>query len=69
MDVLDVYGFYYQRDRKDPSLGPMSFDYSAEDMCTGQYYYFDEGTRNTGGENTTIENSVQNPLSVSFTGV
>lgn len=49
----------------------MSFDYSAEDMCTGQYYYFDEGTRNTGGvsQNTTIENSVQNPLSVSFTGV
>lgn len=65
-DVLDTYGFYYQWGRKDPSPGPMSYDYSTVDMRTVQYYYLDEGTRNTVevSQDATIENSVQNPLSL-----
>ena len=65
-DVLDTYGFYYQWGRKDPSPGPMSYDYAVMDMQTSAYYYLDQGTKNTVdvSQDATLENSVHNPLAL-----
>lgn len=65
-DVLDTYGLYYQWGRKDPSPGPMSWDYNIYDMRTTPYLTID-GTRNDVGEvymtgdAPTIKDGVRNP--------
>lgn len=65
-NVLDTYGLYYQWGRKDPSPGPMSWNYNIYDMRTTPYLTID-GTRNDvgevymSGEAPTIEDGVRNP--------
>ena len=65
-EALASYGLYYQWGRKDPSPGPMSYNYNIFDMRTSTYYTVD-GMRNDVGEvymagaAPKIENSVQNP--------
>ena len=65
-DVLDTYGLYYQWGRKDPTMGPMAWDYNIYDMRTASYHTI-EGTRNDvaevymPGAAPTIEDGVRNP--------
>ena len=40
-EALKTYGLYYQWGRKDPSPGPMSYNYNFIDMRTATYYAFD----------------------------
>ena len=61
------YGFYYQWGRKDPSPGPMTWNYDITDMRTIKYYTMDGPREDVAevymiGAAPTIENSVRNPL-------
>jgi hypothetical protein len=40
-EALKTYGLYYQWGRKDPSPGPMAYNYNFIDMRTATYYAFD----------------------------
>lgn len=66
-NVLGSYGLYYQWGRKDPSSGPMTYDYDITDMRTSAYYTMD-GVRTDVAEvymvgaAPTIEHSVRNPM-------
>ena len=61
------YGLYYQWGRKDPSPGPMYWNYDITDMRTIKYYTMDGPQNDVSevymiGAAPTIENSVRNPL-------
>lgn len=66
-NLLSSYGLYYQWGRKDPTAGPMRFDYDISDMRTNKYYTMD-GPRNENSEvymigaAPTIEHSIQSPI-------
>lgn len=65
-DALDTYGLYYQWGRKDPSMGPQSYNYSVEDLITKPYYDYSSRER-TAAEVTqfakpTVRDGVENPM-------
>lgn len=64
---LASYGLYYQWGRKDPSPGPLSYDYDIIDMRTYDYYTMDGVRTDVAevymiGEAPTIQDAVRNPL-------
>ena len=67
--LLSCYGLYYQWGRKDPTCGPMQWNYDITDMRTNKYYTMD-GPRYENAEvymigaAPTIEHSVQNPIAI-----
>jgi hypothetical protein len=65
-EALKTYGLYYQWGRKDPSPGPMSYNYSFIDMRTATYYAFDAVRNDVSlvtmvGNAPTIADGVANP--------
>lgn len=65
-EALKTYGLYYQWGRKDPSPGPMSYNYSFIDMRTATYYAFDAVRDDVSlvtmvGRAPTISDGVANP--------
>lgn len=65
-DVIDTYGLYYQWGRKDPTMGPMTWNYNIFDMRTAEYHTID-GERNDvsevymSGAAPSIIDGVRNP--------
>lgn len=65
-DILDTYGLYYQWGRKDPTMGPMTWNYNIFDMRTAEYHTID-GERNDvsevymSGAAPSIIDGVRNP--------
>lgn len=65
-DALDTYGLYYQWGRKDPSMGPESYNYGLVDLITKPYYDYSSRER-TAAEvaqfpRPTLQNGVENPM-------
>lgn len=65
-EALKTYGLYYQWGRKDPSPGPMSYNYDIIDMRTATYYAFDAVRNDVSlvtmvGNAPTIADGVANP--------
>ena len=65
-DALATYGLYYQWGRKDPSMGPPTYNYSPINLNTASYYDFSSDEK-TAAEVTqfaqpTLRNSVENPM-------
>lgn len=64
--VIDTYGLYYQWGRKDPTMGPMTWNYNIFDMRTAEYHTID-GERNDvsevymSGAAPSIIDGVRNP--------
>ena len=65
-NALATYGLYYQWGRKDPSMGPPSFNYSPINLNTAPYYdsYSDEKTAAEVVQfaQPTLQNGVENPM-------
>lgn len=65
-DALDTYGLYYQWGRKDPSMGPPSYNYSITDLITAPYWDYSSRER-TAAEVTqfarpTTRDGVEHPM-------
>lgn len=64
--ALETYGLYYQWGRKDPSMGPNSFDYSRVDLTTKPYYDYSSRERNAAEivqfPKPTKRDGVENPM-------
>ena len=65
-NALDTYGLYYQWGRKDPSMGPPSYNYSPINLNTATYYDFSSDAK-TAAEvvqfaQPTLKNGVENPM-------
>ncbi len=65
-DALATYGLYYQWGRKDPSMGPPTYNYSPINLNTAPYYDFSSDEK-TAAEVTqfaepTLRNGVENPM-------
>ena len=65
-NALDTYGLYYQWGRKDPSMGPPTYNYSPINLNTYPYYDFSSDEK-TAAEVTqfpqpTLQNGVENPM-------
>lgn len=65
-DVLETYGLYYQWGRKDPSMGPPSYNYSQINLMCAPYYDF-SSERHTSAEvkqiaAPTMRDGVENPM-------
>lgn len=65
-EALATYGLYYQWGRKDPSMGPPSYNYSPINLNTAPYYDFSSDEK-TAAEVTqfaqpTLRNGVENPM-------
>ena len=65
-NALATYGLYYQWGRKDPSMGPPSYNYSPINLNTAPYYDFSSDEK-TAAEvvqfaEPTLQNSVENPM-------
>ena len=65
-DALATYGLYYQWGRKDPSMGPPSYNYSPINLNTAPYYDFSSDEK-TAAEvvqfaEPTLQNGVENPM-------
>ena len=65
-DALATYGLYYQWGRKDPSMGPPSYNYSPINLNTAPYYDLSSDEK-TAAEVTqfaqpTLQNGVENPM-------
>ena len=65
-NALATYGLYYQWGRKDPSMGPPTYNYSPINLNTAPYYDFtsDEKTAAEVAQfaQPTLQNSVENPM-------
>ena len=65
-NALATYGLYYQWGRKDPSMGPPTYNYSPINLITAPYYdsYSDEKTAAEVVQfaQPTLQNSVENPM-------
>ena len=64
--ALATYGLYYQWGRKDPSMGPPSYNYSPINLNTLPYYDFSSDEK-TAAEvvqfaQPTLQNGVENPM-------
>ena len=65
-EILETYGLYYQWGRKDPSMGPPSYDYSSINLNTAPYFDYSSDEK-TAAEVTqfaepTLRNAVENPM-------
>lgn len=65
-DALDTYGLYYQWGRKDPSMGPESYNYNITDLITDPYYDYSSRERVAAEvvqfAKPTLQNGVENPM-------
>lgn len=65
-DALATYGLYYQWGRKDPSMGPPTYNYAPINLNTAPYYDFssDEksATEVTQFAQPTLRDGVENPM-------
>ncbi len=65
-EALATYGLYYQWGRKDPSMGPPTYNYAPINLNTAPYYDFSSDEK-TAAEVTqfaepTLRNGVENPM-------
>lgn len=65
-DALATYGLYYQWGRKDPSMGPPTYNYAPINLNTAPYYDFSSDEK-TAAEVTqfaepTLRDGVENPM-------
>ena len=65
-DALDTYGLYYQWGRKDPSMGPKSYNYYPINLITAPYYDYSSRMRNAAEvvmlPQPTMKDGVENPM-------
>lgn len=65
-DALATYGLYYQWGRKDPSMGPPSYNYSPINLNTAPYYDFSSDEKSaaevTQFAQPTLRNGVEHPM-------
>lgn len=65
-EALKSYGLYYQWGRKDPSMGPPSYDYFPMSTATSYYYDGFGGTQQSTGvlniARPQIQDGIQNPM-------
>ncbi|MDO4735841.1 MAG: hypothetical protein Q4B21_02365, partial [Bacteroidia bacterium] len=63
---LETYGLYYQWGRKDPSMGPPTWDYSPINMTTAPYYDYSSEIYNSAEvvreSAPTLKDAVENPM-------
>ena len=65
-EALETYGLYYQWGRKDPSMGPESYNYSLVNLITSPYYDF-SSDKKTAAEvaqfaEPTLKDAIENPM-------
>ena len=64
--ALATYGLYYQWGRKDPSMGPPSYNYSPINLNTAPYYDFSSDEKSAAEvvqfAQPTLQNGVENPM-------
>ncbi len=65
-EALETYGLYYQWGRKDPSMGPRTYDYNLVNLITAPYYN-DFSDKRTAAEVTqfarpTLKDAIENPM-------
>lgn len=65
-EALNSYGLYYQWGRKDPSMGPPTYDYSPINMTTAPYYDYSSEKREAAEvvrlAEPTLRDAVENPM-------
>ena len=65
-NALATYGLYYQWGRKDPSMGPPSYNYSPINLNTAPFYDFSSDEKSAAEvvqfAQPTMKNSVENPM-------
>lgn len=65
-DALDTYGLYYQWGRKDPSMGPATWNYRMKSLVTSTYYDFSLEPKNAAEvkkiDRPTLKDGVENPM-------
>ncbi len=65
-DALATYGLYYQWGRKDPSMGPPTYNYSPVNLNTASYYDFASDEKSAAEvvqfAQPSLQNSVENPM-------
>lgn len=65
-EALETYGLYYQWGRKDPSMGPKSYDYGLFNLITAPYYD-DFSDKRTAAEvaqfaRPTLQDAIESPM-------
>ncbi|MBR4970094.1 MAG: hypothetical protein IKY57_08055 [Alistipes sp.] len=65
-EALETYGLYYQWGRKDPSMGPRSYDYDNLNLITAPYYDY-TSDKKTAAEvaqfpKPTLKDAIENPM-------
>ena len=67
-EPLDTYGLYYQWGRKDPLPVPPAYNHEQSDRATKEYYYMDQGARNSVEivmeTAPTVETAARNPIDI-----
>ena len=65
-EALDSYGLYYQWGRKDPSMGPPTYNYSPINMTTAPYYDYSSERKDAAEvvrfAQPTLQDAVENPM-------
>lgn len=65
-EALATYGLYYQWGRKDPSMGPPTYDYSPINMTTAPYYDYSSERKDAAEvlrlAMPTLKDAVENPM-------
>lgn len=65
-DALETYGLYYQWGRKDPSMGPPTWNYSPINMITAPYYDYSSEEKDAAEvvrfATPTLKDAVENPM-------
>ena len=63
---LETYGLYYQWGRKDPSMGPPTWDYAPINMVTAPYYDYSSAEKDAAEvvrfAAPTLKDAVENPM-------
>ena len=64
--ALETYGLYYQWGRKDPSMGPATYDYNLVNLITAPYYDY-SSDKKTAAEvaqfaRPTLKDAIENPM-------
>ena len=64
--ALETYGLYYQWGRKDPSMGPETYDYNLVNLITAPYYDY-SSDKKTAAEvaqfaRPTLKDAIENPM-------
>lgn len=65
-DALKTYGLYYQWGRKDPSMGPESYDYSLVNLITAPYYDYSSDKKSAAEVSQfprpTLKDAIEHPM-------